>query len=376
MESANFEFIIVGGGIAGASAGYELARHGRVLLLERESHPGYHTTGRSAAMFSEVEGLPLIRRLARASRAFFESPPAGFCEHPLLRPRGALHVGTSGQATSLDMIFDEMAAFSPAARLLDGDEARRRVPVLGKDVVGAAWDPDARQVDVDGLLGGFLRGLRRGGAKLLCDAEVRGIEKRGGQWRIESRAGRFVAPILINAAGAWADEIARHAGVATIGVVANRRTAILFRPSTDYDVRKWPMVMDVDGQYYFRPEAGKILASPVDEVPVPPCDVQPEEIDVAIAVDRIETATTMHVGRVDHKWAGLRSFVADKLPVNGFDENIPGFYWLAGQGGAGIMTAPAMGRFCAATIAGDGMPGDMAGLGLNPEQLSPARLGR
>ena len=373
-DRGNFDFIVVGGGIAGASAGYELTAHGRVLVLERESHPGYHSTGRSAAMFSEVHGLPLIRLLARASRAFFESPPAGFCEHPLLKPRRALFVGRSSQEKALETLFEDFTEFVPSATRLNGEEARRQVPVLNKHIAGAVLEPETREIDVHSLLGGFLSGVKSRGGKVLCDAEVSGIEKPGGQWRITTRAGSFAAPVLVNAAGAWADEIARLAGVEEIGIVAKRRTAILFEPPEQYDFRDWPLVMDVDEEYYFRPDAGKILASPVDETPVPPCDVQPDDVGVALAVDRIEKATTMVVRRVDHKWAGLRSFVADELPVNGFHGPASGFYWVAGQGGSGIMTAPAMGRFCAATIAGEGVPADMANLGLDPKQLSPSRL--
>lgn len=370
-----FDIAIVGGGMAGASAGYFMAERSRVLLLEMEAQPGYHTTGRSAALYSEAYGNAAIRALTSGGRAFYEAPPAGFAEHPLLTPRGALFIGRDDQQAALDATAAEASANVDSIRRLDAAATRALVPVLREDYVGGGvHEPDAMDIDVNALHQGFLRGLRARGGDVRVDAEVTGLQRDADAWRIESRGGTVRAAVLVNAAGAWCDVVAGMAGVAPIGLVPKRRTAILFAPPQDAGSDGWPLCVDVDETFYFKPDAGKLMGSPADETPLDPCDVQPDELDIALAVDRIETATTMQIRRIEHRWAGLRSFVADKTPVVGFDAAVDGFFWLAGQGGYGIQTAPSMGRVSAALVAGQDIPGDLQDFGVAAAALSPSRL--
>lgn len=374
------DVLVVGGGMAGASAAYELAATRSVVVLERETQPGYHTTGRSAALYTQTYGPPVVRALTVASWDFYTRPPAGFAEAPLLTPRGVLLVGRADQETDLQQALDEGQRFTPGIRRLDAAGALSRAPVLRADyVVGAVDEPDAMDIDVHGLLQGYLRGLKTRGGRLVTDAEVTAVTRADGLWQVDTPAGRFAAPVLINAAGAWCDVVAGRAGVAPIGLVPKRRTAVLVDPLTDspavsQGVNGWPMVIDVSDAFYAKPDAGRVMLSPADETPMEPCDVQPDELDIAIAVDRVEQATRLSVRRIAHSWAGLRSFVADKVPVAGFDGDAEGFFWLAGQGGYGIQTAPAMGRCVAALVTGGTLPADVAALGVTPGDLSPARL--
>lgn len=372
---ATADFLIVGGGIAGASVGFWLARHGRVLLLEREEQPGYHSTGRSAALFWEGYGTPQVRALTCASRAFLEAPPPGFGAHPILSPRGALIVATRERAPALDALLAEIAPNSPRARRVDAAAARARVPVLRPDTAHAAIDePDALDIDVHALHQGYLRGLRGNGGGLVCRAEVTAIEREANGWRVETRTGEFRAPILVNAAGAWCDEVARMAGVQPIGLVPKRRSAFTFAAPAGLDTARWPMFIDVDESFYVKPDAGMLLGSPANADPTHPQDVQPEELDIAIAVDRIQSATTLEIRRPARTWAGLRSFVADGDLVGGFDPSAPGFFWVAAQGGYGIQTSAAMGEACAALASGLPLPARIADFGVDAAMLGPARL--
>lgn len=369
------DVLIVGAGIAGASAGYALASRRRVILLERESQPGYHATGRSAAMFTETYGNAAIRAITKASRAFLTMPPAGFTDYPLVMPRGAIHIGRADQREALEHAFEAGHALVPSVRRIGVDDILARVPVIRRDyVVGGVFEPDAMDIDVHAVHRGYLRGISAGGGRIVTSAEVLGLARVNGRWHVETSAGQFVAEIVINAAGAWCDEIGRMAGLRPIGLVPKRRTVITFDPPAGITVADWPVVLDVDEQFYFKPDAGRVLATPADETPMPPCDVQPEEMDIAVTVDRIERATSMAVGRIAAKWAGLRSFVPDKTLVAGFDAATDGFFWLAGQGGYGIQTSPAMGRIAAALVTGQPIPGDLADLGVTAAILDPARL--
>ena len=371
-EPEAVDFLVVGAGMAGASAAYFLAAEARVALIERESQPGYHTTGRSAAMFSEIYGNAQIRGLSRGGRRFFVGPPAGFAEAPLLTPRGALFFGRADQMAALDALLAEIA--EPARlRPIDGARCREYVPVLRPDyVAGGAFEADAMDIDVAALHQGFLRGLKARGGSVVTDAELLGLAAEPGVWRAETRAGAFRAQVVINAAGAWCDAVAELAGVRPVGLTPKRRTAIVFQPGTDCTA--WPLAVDCQEEFYFKPEAGRLLGSPADETPMPPCDVQPEELDIAICADRIQTATTLTISRIERSWAGLRSFVADKTPVAGFDADRPGFFWLAGQGGYGIQTAPGLGRTAAALAQGRPVPGELQDLGVSAAELSPRRL--
>ena len=368
------DFLIVGAGIAGATAGYHLAAHGRAVVLEMESQPGYHTTGRSAAVYSEWYGNRVINALTTGSKPFYLDPPDGFAEHPLLTARGVLLFGRDDQRAALDQAEAEGHHLGRIRRLSTG-EAQTLCPVLRADyVAGAVFEPDAMDIDVSALHQGFLRGLRAVGGSIRTDARLTSLCHDGAQWRAETTAGEFAAPVVVNAAGAWADQVAEMAGVKAVGLVPKRRTAILFEPPADLESAPWPAAIDVDEQFYFKPDAGLLLGSPADETPQPPADVQPEELDIAIAVDRIERATTLKVRRIRHRWAGLRTFAADKTPVVGFDAGASGFFWFAGQGGYGIQTAPAMGRLATALITGAGVPPDLAELGLIEAAVAPDRL--
>jgi len=369
------DFLIVGGGMAGASAGFFLSEHGRVILLERESQPGYHSTGRSAALYSQAYGNPAIRPLTVASRPFFDAPPAGFSDHPLLTPRGAMFIGREDQAERVRRDLDQARVLVPTMREISPAEARAIVPILRPDRVAAAsLEPDAMDMDVHAIHQGFLRGLRTRGGRIVNDAELTGAVCSGGGWAVETSAGRFSAPVLINAAGAWADAVAQLAGVGALGLVPKRRTGFIFAPPPGVDASSWPMVCDIDEEFYFKPEAGKLLGSPADETPVEPGDVQPEELDVAIAADRIQTACDIEIRRIERSWAGLRSFFSDRRPTVGFDPRAAGFFWLAGQGGYGIQTAPGMGRLAAALATGGDVPSDIADLGFTASLVSPERF--
>jgi D-arginine dehydrogenase len=365
---------VIGAGLAGASVAHELAAAQRVLLLERESQPGYHTTGRSAALFTETYGNAVMRALTRASKLFLRQPPPGFSATPLLTPRGTLLVAQESQRAKLQQVADECAALVGNLAWWSGGEVRARVPCFSAGQVAAGLlEPDAMDIDVHALHHGFLRGLRARGGTIVCSAEVLGLQPDGGGWRVSTKAGEFSAATLVNAAGAWADEIGRLAGAKPIGLAPKRRTAITFEPPSGMSIERWPAVIDVDERWYFKPDAGRILASPADETPSPPCDAQPDEFDVAELVDRLGRVTTLQVPRIHARWAGLRSFVADKTIVAGFDGEVAGFFWLAGQGGYGIQTAPAVARAAAALVSGAPLPADMAELGVDAAALSPNR---
>ena len=373
-----FDVLVVGAGIAGAAAAYALTEAApdlRLLVVEREDAPGYHSTGRSAAFFVETYGGPVVRALTRGSRGFLESPPHGFSDQPLLTARGALHVARTDQREAAEALYDQCRRLTPDIEMLDAASVRQMQPALRQGyAVCGVYEPDARDIDVHALHQGYLHGMRAGGGHLMTDADVLALQRIGDGWRIETRAGPITAGIVIDAAGAWADEVAGLAGLPPLGLQPMRRTALTFDPPADTRFRGWPVTLDASEQFYFRTEAGRILLSPADETPMPPCDVQPEDLDVALAVDRLERATTLTVERVTHKWAGLRSFYPDRTPVVGMDPRAPGFVWLAGQGGYGIMTSPAMGRIAAALVLGKPIPAEFADLGLTADALAPDRL--
>ena len=369
------DILVLGGGIAGASVAGHLAAERSVVLLEREEQPGYHASGRSAALFSEAYGNAIVRALSVASRPFLEKPPGGFAEHPLLEPRGALHVGTRGHEEQLAQLAAEAHALVPSVRPVEAADALAMVPVLRADwVVGGVLEPEARDIDTNALLHGFLRVLRAGGGRIVTDADVTAIGRGGRGWVVETRAGPASAEIIVNAAGAWADEIAALAGLAPLGLTPKRRTAFLFEPPAGVEIRDWPLVIGADEDFYFKPDAGMILGSPADETPSAPTDAQPEELDIALAVDRIQTVTDLTVRRLLRRWAGLRTFAPDKTPVAGFDPAADGFFWLAGQGGYGFQTAPALGWTAAQLLLRDAVPAAIEDYGVTAAALAPARL--
>ena len=375
MTDTTADYLIIGAGIAGASIAYFLAPHAKVILLERESQPGYHSTGRSAALFMESYGPPQVRALTCASRAFLENPPSGFTDHPILSPRGALMVAALGQSDLLDEHYAIVSSVSDNARRLDADEACALVPVLRREnVLGAVYEPDAADIDVHALHQGYLRGVRAAGGIVRCDADVSAMEYRGGAWHVSAGGQTFEAPVVVNAAGAWCDVIAGLAGAQPIGLVPMRRSAFTFAPPEGVDASRWPMFIGVDETYYVKQDAGLLLGSPANADPVPPHDVQAEEMDIALAIDRIESMTTLTIRRPRHVWAGLRSFVADGSFVGGFDDRLPGFFWAAGQGGYGIQSSAAAGELYAALLRGQPAPARIAGFGARVDELSVARL--
>lgn len=370
------DYLIIGAGIAGASTGYWLAPHGKVVLLERETLPGYHSTGRSAALYTAAYGTPQVRALTLASRAFFDQPPPGFAEHPLLTPRGEMTVDFEGDAEELQRQFESARACVPEMQLLSADEACARIPVLKREKVhGALYDPSASDIDTDGLHQGYLRGIRRQQGEIHGDCEVLGLAKDAqGQWLVETSRGQFRAPVLINAAGAWADKLGELAGARPLGLQPKRRAAFIFEGPADLDSHSWPMLVSLDESFYMKPDAGMLLGSPCNADPVEPHDVQPEELDIALGIYQIEEATCLTIRRPFRTWAGLRSFVADGDLVAGFDPQVSGLFWVAAQGGYGIQTSPAMGQASAALVRGEDLSEELRSFGLSAAQLSPSRL--
>jgi len=369
------EVCIIGGGMAGASVAYHLAPHARVTLLEREPQPGYHSSGRSAALFAPNYGSTLVQRLALAGQPFMQSPPAGFAATPLLRARGFMLLGGTQQLAERDAYEATARACGlPIERLVPA-QARARLPALRADACEwALYDQSAWDIDVDALLQGFLRGARTHGARVLAAREVSALERDGAGWRVRTVDFECRADVVVNAAGAWADGIAALAGVAPLGLVPHRRTAFIFDPPPGLEVAGWPMVADASERFYFKPDAARLLGSLADEVPVPPHDVQPEDLDVATAVDRIEQVLEFPIHRVARAWAGLRTFAPDRDAVSGFEPAAPGFYWHAGVGGFGIESSPALGACAASCILGQAVPAAIAAHGIRAAQLAPARL--
>lgn len=371
-----YDTLIIGAGIAGASVGYRLAGQRKVLLLEREAQPGYHSTGRSAAMFMEAYGTPQIQALTRASRAFYEAPPEGFCEHPLLEPRGCLYVASVEQRDLLEATYAQNLANGTQVSLLDRDGALALVPSLrGEILAGAVLEPGAMDLDVHALHQGFLRGLRLAGGELRCNAELVQAHFLDDLWQVELADGSCIkARQLVNAAGAWADQVGKQCGVAKVGLQPCRRTAFTFPGPAAQDFAHWPAVIGVDESFYFKPDAGQLLGSPANADPVQPQDAAPEELDLALGIYNIEAITTLEIRRPSHSWAGLRSFVADGDLVLGFDPGMPRFFWLAAQGGYGIQSAAGASRLAADLLLGQPICTSLTTQGVVPELLSPARF--
>jgi D-arginine dehydrogenase len=372
---ADFDFLIIGSGIAGASAGAMLASRARVAVLERESVHGYHTTGRSAALWSALYGNDPIRALTVASRAFYDAPPAGFADYPLLKPRGCLYFAGAEQLGHLDEIAAGASALGITTHSLTAAESVALCPVLipGR-VAGGLHELDAMDIDVSALHQGFLRLCRAQGGDVRTGAEVIALERVGESWAARLASGETVtASVVVNAAGAWADVVARMAGIATVGLSPLKRNAFVVEAPDGVVVRDWPAMIEARESFYFKPEGARILVSPCDETPSEPCDAWPDDLTIAECVEHLQAYANIPVHRILRSWAGLRSFVADRTPVIGFEPTAPGFFWLAGQGGYGMQTAPAAGRVAAALALGEDLPADVRALGLKAEQLSPAR---
>lgn len=378
MSEAIWDVIVVGAGMAGASVGWQLAQAGRqVLVLERESQPGYHTTGRSAALFEEHYGPLQVQALTRASRAFYEQPPAGFTDYPILHPRGVMYVGTAAQKALIDAAYAEAVKHSPDAQRLDGDALRALVPVLNDSIVDGFVDDGARDIDVHALHQGFLRGMRQAGGQLWCNAEVSALALDGARrtWTVTLADGRTAQTrTLVNAAGAWADHIGELAGARAMGLVPARRSAFTFPVPEGLDATHWPAVISADESFYFKPDAGQLLGSPANADATYPHDVRPEEEDIATGIWNIEQATTLSIRRPSHTWAGLRSFVADGEMVIGWDSHVPEFFWVAAQGGYGIQSAAGYSLLARNLLLAEPVDEQLLRQGVQTELLAPARL--
>ncbi len=372
------DFLIIGAGIAGASVAFELAPHGRVIVLEREAVPGHHSTGRSAAVLTQNYGNSIIRRLTLATRPFLEHPPDGFTEYPLTAPRQMLWVAREDQKAGLEATLDEAQRLVPTIRAVTPIEAYALCSALRNDYVAyAILEPHALDLDVHAIHQGFLRGLRNRGGTVVTNAEVVRFRQTDASWEVQTPDQQYVAAVVVNAAGAWCDVIGQLAGARPVGLVPKRRTAFTCNGPAGIppeELAAWPVIIDSDEDFYFKPESGGILASPADETPMDPCDVFPDDYDVAVAIDRIHKATTLSIAHINRRWAGLRSFVPDKTPVVGMDSERAGFFWLAGQGGYGIQTSSAMGRTAASLIVNQHLPQDLTDMGLTPEDLAPIRV--
>ncbi len=367
------DFIVIGAGMAGLSVAAELSRSARVAVVERESQPGYHSSGRSAALFSEFYGNATIRGLTRASRSFLFDPPEGFAELALVAPRGTLYFAATHEMAALDALAESLGADSLPQRL-NAAQTLERVPVFKPGYVGGSlYEEGSVDIDVAALLQGYAATCKRQRASLHFDSPVVAIEREGANWLVHSAKTTLRTPVVVNAAGAWGDAIAGLAGVAPVGLVPKRRTAATIDVPGGLSAQHWPAAVHAAETFYFKPDAGRLLLSPADETPSEPCDAQPEELDIAIAVDRFETASGSTVRRLHSRWAGLRSFVADKTPVVGFDAHAPGFFWLVGQGGYGIQTAPAMARAASALAQRVGLPADVLAQGVSADALAPDR---
>lgn len=373
-QTINSDIIVIGAGIAGASVAAELARDAKVSLLEMEGQPGYHTTGRSAAIFVPSYGPPPIRALTRASAAAFHNPTDEFGVDRILSPRPVVMMAREDQLDSLQNLAESVSA-NTKIQELSTQQIQELIPIVRPGYAAAGiLDVDSYDIDVDALHQAYLRQFKSRSGNLFTNARVDGIAKGTDDWLVETAAGSFLGPIIVNAAGAWADEVNGLADCPNIGLVPKRRTMISVEAPEGPDLSALPMTADVDEQFYIKPDAGQLVLSPADETPSPPCDAQPEELDIAVGIDRIEQAFNLPIRRPKSSWAGLRSFVADGVPVAGFSDEEKSFFVLAGQGGYGIQTCPALSRLAATIVTGKPVPGDISDQGLKVSELSPERL--
>ena len=373
-----FDIAIIGGGITGASAAFFLDGQRSVVLLEQETSLGYHSTGRSAAEFTRRFHSKETRQLTQASSNFMMQPPTGFAEVDLLRPRGNLLIADAEKADHLLQVYEHERANTPEGaspvELLSIDQAVEKMPFLDPNWVKAAFfDPDCWDVEVESLLQGYTRGAKAKGAEIRQSSVVTAAHQESDHWVLETSSGEVRARVVVNAAGGWADPVAGMFGADPLGIVPHRRTAISVKVP-DFDVSHMPEVNEIDEVFYFKPDAGQLMVSPADESPVDPHDAWPEELDIAYAAHYLSECTTLEVTHVAHSWAGLRTFAKDRLPVIGFSGQVDGLFWLAGVGGYGIQTSPAVGQLAASLLTGANMPSNLTGAGVDANLFSPSRF--
>lgn len=362
------DFLIVGGGVAGLSAGARLGRHGKVVVIEAEEAIGIHASGRSATFSHFGIGNQVVRALTAGSRPFFLEAEGALC-----RRSPALFVATEEMRPALEALGRDMAEFTDGLQATDEAEMGRLFPPLrtgGDAIVAGLLYADGLRLDSDAMLQTFARVIRDTGGEVLTGRRIEAIEPG---WSVRAASERWTAPILIDAAGAWADSVAALAGVRPLGLTPLRRTIIVVDPPAGAEVSGWPFVKTAVDDFYILPESGRLMASPVDEIESSPCDAQPEEYDVALAASKVERYTTLRVDRIRHKWAGLRTFTPDRTPIAGFDPEASGFFWLAGQGGFGLQTAPAMAEAAEALVVGGAWPEALAALGVTSDSIAPRR---
>jgi len=367
-----YDFLVIGGGMAGASAAYALSAQGTVLVLETEDVTGYHATGRSAALFTRNYGSATVRAINAASVAFYDTPPAGFCDTPLLSPRGCLTVASTATAGDLDAV---LALSTPDAQIVEiaPQDARAMVAFLRPEAVArAVFEAGVSDIDVATLHLSYLKGAKARGTVVMTSQPVTALSREGGCWRVQTARDSFQAKTVINAAGAWADIVGQMAGAKAIGLVPMRRTAIIVAGPDGVDCGAMPAIDFAGTDAYMKPEAGKLMASPGDATPVDPHDAWADDMDIAVLADWIMQQSTLEIRRIEHSWAGLRSFVADGAPVVGFDPVVPDFFWLAGQGGYGIMMAPVLASLTADLCAKMRTPQTVQfAKALSPQRLLP-----
>jgi D-arginine dehydrogenase len=369
--SENFDVIVIGAGIAGVSVAAHLAETRKVLILEMEERPAYHTTGRSAATYEPNYGPPAMLAFTRASYEFFMSPPADFAAGRLLTPRASLFFEAKGQEPQTDKLL----ALGQGLEELSETEATKLYPVLRSGYAQRSFlDPNTGDLDVDLLHRGYLRMFSAWGGVIAVNTEAQVIERSAGLWRIETSQGVYLAPIAVNAAGAWADIVAARAGVNPIGMSPKRRSIGVIPAPHHEGFGAWPMVTDVGETWYAKPQSGKMIVSSADATPVEPHDAFADDMAIAEGVERLMNATTLEVTRLEHTWGGLRTFTPDGSPVIGFDPSTDGFFWLAGQGGYGIQSGPALSRTAAAVLLGEEVPHDVMEQGLKLADILPDRF--
>jgi D-arginine dehydrogenase len=345
-----------------------------VVLIEREEHPGMHTTGRSVAIFTETLIGAQVQPLTRASRTFFVAPPEGFSEQPLMRRRPVVQFGRTDQFPALRQLQRDVEAMGGEARWLERDEVLARIPILRPEhAAGAVLDEASFDMDVDALHQGWLRRLRAAGGQVLVSAGLRAVDWNGAWWRIVAGEHEIAAGVLVDAAGAWGDEVARLAKVRPIGLQPRRRT-ISVMAADGYAVDSWPMGVDADNALYFKADAGRLLVSAMEQTPSAPCDAYPDDLEVAQALDKFSEAVTLPIKKPLRSWAGLRTFAPDEQPVAGYDPSHSSFFWLVGQGGSGIQTCPALSESAAALVRRQSIPEHLAAFGVSASALSPARF--